>query len=194
MAKKNRVKIVVDTTGVFNDPTVPDDNPNGSLRGHLTAGAWKVINSAPFKIKVKTKKFLMIVTPLFMELIILNLTFQDYLNKDGESRINRDFLNNIYKESANGLQKNLLCYSKDQNISSDLKGKLFAVIIEAHDTHTRTGFINLNPDMLGKIGLEVNHMVNIPVTHCTLFGWYDNEYGSYVNCLGKLVTYIDSNL
>jgi len=45
------VRLVVDTTGRFLDPTLPGDEPKGSLRGHLLAGAEKVIASAPFKIK-----------------------------------------------------------------------------------------------------------------------------------------------
>ncbi len=51
--KDNKVKLVVDTTGKFKDPTVPADDPKGSVRGHLEAGAEKVIVSAPFKIKDK---------------------------------------------------------------------------------------------------------------------------------------------
>jgi glyceraldehyde 3-phosphate dehydrogenase len=49
------VEVVVDATGVFVDPTVPSDDPKGSARGHLAAGAKKVILSAPFKIKDKSK-------------------------------------------------------------------------------------------------------------------------------------------
>jgi glyceraldehyde 3-phosphate dehydrogenase len=49
------VKLVVDTTGQFLDPTLPPDAPKGSVRGHLDAGADKVIVSAPFKIKDKKK-------------------------------------------------------------------------------------------------------------------------------------------
>ncbi|MBW1970815.1 MAG: glyceraldehyde-3-phosphate dehydrogenase, partial [Deltaproteobacteria bacterium] len=49
--KKQGVKLVVDTTGNFLDPTLPPDHPKGSLRGHLEAGAEKIIVSAPFKIK-----------------------------------------------------------------------------------------------------------------------------------------------
>jgi glyceraldehyde 3-phosphate dehydrogenase len=45
------VKLVVDTTGKFLDPTVQPNHPNGSLRGHLEGGAQKVIVSAPFKIR-----------------------------------------------------------------------------------------------------------------------------------------------
>ncbi len=49
------VKLVVDTTGQFLDPTLPADHPKGSVRGHLESGAQKVITSAPFKIKDKGK-------------------------------------------------------------------------------------------------------------------------------------------
>ena len=47
------VRMVVDTTGKFLDPTLPSDHPNGSVRGHLDGGAEKVVASAPFKIKDK---------------------------------------------------------------------------------------------------------------------------------------------
>lgn len=47
------VKIVVEATGSFVDPTIPPDAKEGSLRGHIEAGAEKVIVSAPFKIKEK---------------------------------------------------------------------------------------------------------------------------------------------
>ena len=41
--KENGVRLVVDTTGVFNDPTADADAPRGALRGHLAAGAEKVV-------------------------------------------------------------------------------------------------------------------------------------------------------
>lgn len=50
------VEIVVDATGAFLDPTVPADDPKGSLRGHIAAGARKVVVSAPFKIKDKGRE------------------------------------------------------------------------------------------------------------------------------------------
>lgn len=49
--KNEGVRVVVDCTGRFLDPTVPGNDPNGSIAGHLVAGAQKVIASAPFKIK-----------------------------------------------------------------------------------------------------------------------------------------------
>jgi len=49
------VKLVVETTGQFLDPTLASDHPGGSVRGHLESGADKVIVSAPFKIADKGK-------------------------------------------------------------------------------------------------------------------------------------------
>ncbi len=48
---QNNVNIVVDTTGQFLDPNLSADDPKGSIRGHIDAGAQKVIASAPFKLK-----------------------------------------------------------------------------------------------------------------------------------------------
>lgn len=308
--KEYGVKLVIDSTGAFNDPGVFEDDGRGSLRGHIFAGAEKVINSAPFKIKDKSRKILEdcttlvyginhisfnqdkhniisaasctttalahMVKPLLekeetrniltaslstihaatnsqrvldslpgaddkdlrknrmvfnniilsttgaanaleevlpevkrigfmadsvriptdtVSLIILNLTFHSKLDNRGNSFINRKLINKIYQEAAQGPQKDLLCFSEDQNVSSDLKGKLSAVTIEGHATHTRTSFISFNPQMLRETGLETNNKtVNIPITHLTIFGWYDNEYGSYVHCLGKLSGYIHRKL
>ena len=44
--KKHNVELVVDTTGEFLDPTLPGDAPKGAVRGHLEAGAGRVIVSA----------------------------------------------------------------------------------------------------------------------------------------------------
>jgi glyceraldehyde 3-phosphate dehydrogenase len=47
-------QVVIESTGQFTDPTLPPDAKGGALRGHLAAGARKVVVSAPFKIKDKT--------------------------------------------------------------------------------------------------------------------------------------------
>lgn len=49
--REHKARLVVDTTGKFLDPTADAEAPKGSLRGHLSAGAEKVIVSAPFKTK-----------------------------------------------------------------------------------------------------------------------------------------------
>lgn len=53
--KHHNISLVIDTTGGFADPTLSANEPKGSLRGHIEAGAERVILSAPFKIKDKTK-------------------------------------------------------------------------------------------------------------------------------------------
>ncbi|MBW1964746.1 MAG: glyceraldehyde-3-phosphate dehydrogenase, partial [Deltaproteobacteria bacterium] len=53
--REHGARLVVETTGQFTDPTLSPDGPKGSVRGHLESGAKKVVVSAPFKIKDKTK-------------------------------------------------------------------------------------------------------------------------------------------
>jgi len=64
-----------------------------------------------------------------------------------------------------------------------------AATIEGHETHSRTAEATID---LAKIpglntGLLTNSgetVVRIPVTQAVIYGWYDNEMGSYVNMLG----------
>jgi glyceraldehyde 3-phosphate dehydrogenase len=304
------VRIVVDATGAFNDPTRPVGHPKGSLRGHLEAGAEKVLNSATFKIKDKsqpqpedtvtliygvnhdalnptqhhlisaasctTTALAHMVKPLldnlhssnimtasmstvhaatnsqtvldtvpktgardlrrnrsvlnniiltstgagqaleqvipeigaigFMadsvrvpilteSLIILNVTFQTVLERDDQSSGYRDRLNKIYADAAAGSQKGLLVYSEEQNVPADVMGMKAAVVIEAAETHTRTGFVNLDLGQIPGLNPEViqdldSATVKMPVTHAKVFGWYDNEYGGYTNLLGDLTVHV----
>ncbi len=307
--RENGVRLVIDCTGKFNDPTHPAGREGGSLRGHLEAGAEKVLLSAPFKIKDKTKpmpddskmmvyginhldfnssrhrvlssasctttglahmlfpllqnletsrivtasmstvhaatnsqhvldavpkaaagdlrknrsvlnniilsttgaaKALEKIMPEIEEigfmadsvriptntvsLIILNVTFNSGITDKGEPVINKSFLNTVYSKAAAGPQKELLVFSQKQNVSADLIGFPAAVVIEGHETHTRTGFINLPESVMKSVGVNVDKDLNLPVTHAKIFGWYDNEYGSYVNTMGKLIRYLDKNM
>ncbi len=306
---KEGVRIVVECTGAFLDPTVPADNQKGSVRGHLEAGAEKVIVSAPFKIKdsclrmpddsglfvyginhmnydptkhhvlssasctttglahmmkplLETEETSQIVTASMstvhsatnnqeildavpgagtkdlrknraalnniiptstgaakaleevlpqvksfgfmadsvrvptctVSLIALNITFRTKLSQTGEPIINREFINETYRKAAQGAQKDLLIFNEQQNVSSDFQGYRASCIIEGHETHTRTGFIQLDSSTLQEFGVENAKDVQIPVTHAKIFGWYDNEFGSYVNSLGKLTVYVDKNM
>ena len=105
-----------------------------------------------------------------------------------------ELLNNIYRKAAEGSQKGLLVFSDRQNVSADLIGVRAAVVIEGHENHTRTGFVALPPETLMSAGIKADKAVEIPVTHAKLFGWYDNEFGSYVNCMGELAIYIDKSM
>jgi glyceraldehyde 3-phosphate dehydrogenase len=302
------VRVVVDCTGAFNDPTVPVDAPKGSLRGHLEGGARVVLNSAPFKIKDKSKKtpedaamliyginhaqfdpqrhhvlsaasctttgLAHMLKPLLdnevtahiltasmstihaatntqsvldsvpsadatdlrknravfdniilsttgaasalekvlpaiskvgfmadsvrvptstVSLINLNLTFHSPLDEKGEPIVTRGLINGIYAQAAEGAQRGLLHFTERQNVSCDLKGRKAAVVIEGHENHTRTGFIQVPREALAPYGLQDAEIL-VPVTHAKIFGWYDNEFGSYTNCLGELTVYVDKAL
>ena len=306
---KEGVKIFVECTGTFLDPTIPADHAKGSARGHLEAGAEKVIVSAPFSMKdssmrmpedsglfvyginhmtydpaihhvlssasctttglahmmkplLETEETSHIVTasmstvhsatnnqdildavpganskdlrknraalnniiptttgaakaleevlPQIREfgfmadsvrvptstvsLIALNITFRTKLSSTGEPIINQEFINDVYRKAAEGAQKDLLIFSENQNVSSDFQGFRASCIIEGQETHTRTGFLQLDSAILKEYGIKNAQDVRIPVTHAKIFGWYDNEFGSYVNSLGKLTVYVDKNM
>lgn len=122
-------------------------------------------------------------------LIILNLTFQTRI-ENGSASVTREVLNDAYAESATDDGDGLLVYSERQNVPADVAAQRAAVVIEGVETHTRTGFVTL--DLAGLPGLDpavraaLPAELRVPVTHAKVFGWYDNEYGSYTNLLGDL--------
>lgn len=111
-------------------------------------------------------------------LIILVLNLQD---DDMEKPIKRDQINGIYREFGKSSQ--YLEYSDEQHVSCDIIGMPFAAtIIEGTETHTRTASIKVNLDKLGCAG--ASGKLEVPVTQAVVYGWYDNELGSYTNVLG----------
>jgi glyceraldehyde 3-phosphate dehydrogenase len=116
-------------------------------------------------------------------LIILNCTFQSKLDDNGNSLINRESINGIYSGYAQNPDSGVV-YTEEQNVSTDMIGELAAVVIEGWETHARTGFTRVN---LADLGLAVDgDEVEVPVTHLKLFGWYDNELGSYTMRMSQL--------
>ncbi len=121
-------------------------------------------------------------------LIILVVNFQE--EPSGES-IRREVINNIYKDAAARDSRGYLHYTQEQNVSSDIIGLPRAgAIIEGNETHTRTAEVNIDlqkvsqiagQETLRKIGQD---MLKIAITQAVIYGWYDNELGSYVNMLG----------
>lgn len=114
----------------------------------------------------------------------------------GRSLINREHLLEIYQQASLHGSEGLLRLSMEQNVSSDQIGVDAAVVIEGQATHTRTGMINLDLKELqgAVVGDQLESMVSIPVTHAKIFGWFDNEFGSYVNRLGDLTCYLHSQM
>ena len=126
-------------------------------------------------------------------LIILNLTIQD---ESIENPINRALVNDIYRKAAEGPMSDHLIYSEEQNVSGDIIGMPeAAAIIEGTETHTRTSAIRVDPRMACRaLGESPDSIVcseiNVPVTNVVVYGWYDNELGSYTVMLGDRIVSI----
>ena len=120
-------------------------------------------------------------------LIILVMNLQEELS--GEP-VSREMLNDIYRQTAADDIKGYLHYTDEQNVSGDIIGMpRAAAIIEGHVTHTRTA--EQIVDLKKVPGLEKEFLsslkdvvIRIPITQAVIYGWYDNEQGSYVNILG----------
>jgi glyceraldehyde 3-phosphate dehydrogenase len=119
-------------------------------------------------------------------LIILVVNLQE--EPSGEP-ISRELINHVYQQAASDDPKGYLHYSEKQNVSVDMIGlPKAAAVIEGHETHTRTAEVTMD---LGKIpGIEKDiasllkdTVVWVPVTQAVIYGWYDNEMGSYVNIM-----------
>ncbi len=135
-----------------------------------------------------------------LSLIILNATFQAKRNDKGDAaNIDTKKLNEIYRKAAESNPENLVRFTMQQNVSTDLIGEDAAVIIEGQFNHTRTAFIPVDlshiPDLpAGLVGAMADKVLKVPVVHAKIFGWYDNEYGSYTNRMGDLTVYIHKNI
>ncbi|MGA3085759.1 MAG: glyceraldehyde 3-phosphate dehydrogenase NAD-binding domain-containing protein [Thermodesulfobacteriota bacterium] len=133
-------------------------------------------------------------------LIVLNVTFQSKNSKNGEAaELDIKTINRIYQEVGERDPEKLLIFSMEQNVSSDLIGLNAAVVIEGQFNHTRTSFIDIDcgciPGLLSEVLPSLpSNTIRVPVVHAKIFGWYDNEYGSYTNRLGDLTTYVHKQL
>ncbi|MBF0607229.1 MAG: glyceraldehyde 3-phosphate dehydrogenase NAD-binding domain-containing protein [Candidatus Magnetobacterium sp. LHC-1] len=121
-------------------------------------------------------------------LVILVVNIQE---EGSRITISREYINGIYKEAA-ALPHGYVVYSEEQNVSCDIiSTPRAAVVIEGHETHTRTAEVTI--DVTKLIGIDraivdglKNTVIGIPLTQAVIYGWYDNEMGSYVSMLGKL--------
>jgi glyceraldehyde 3-phosphate dehydrogenase len=124
-------------------------------------------------------------------LIILVVNLQEDPSVDP---IRREVINRIYQDAAARDRRGYLYYSEKQNVSSDIIGfPKAAAIIEANETHTRTAEVNIDLHKLCAVagsspstapGPTGDDLARIAITQGVIYGWYDNELGSYVNMLG----------
>ncbi|HMK92501.1 MAG TPA: glyceraldehyde-3-phosphate dehydrogenase, partial [Thermoleophilia bacterium] len=129
-----------------------------------------------------------------VSLIILNVTFQTESLPDGSVSVDRDAINRIYREAAEGEAQGLIKYSEEQNVSTDMVGENAAIVIEATETHTRTGFMDLVVPCQYPGATQPTESVRVALTHVKVFGWYDNEMGSYTYRMGELLKSIARTL
>ncbi|HHO48500.1 MAG TPA: glyceraldehyde-3-phosphate dehydrogenase [Desulfobacteraceae bacterium] len=125
-------------------------------------------------------------------LIVLVLNLQD----DLESPVGRALINSVYRDYAK--TSPYLIYSEEQNVSSDIIGfPRAAAVIESTETHTRTASIRVNLERVKSCNFEPGQappILEVPVTQAVIYGWYDNELGSYTNMLGDLTVSVAEKL
>lgn len=120
-------------------------------------------------------------------LIVLVLNIQD----DLDNPTKRGDINGIYRDFAK--INSYLEFTEEQNVSSDILGTpKAAAVIEGSETHTRTANVRVN---LAKAKANCllpgsDPILQIPITQAVVYGWYDNELGSYTNMLGDLTVHV----
>jgi glyceraldehyde 3-phosphate dehydrogenase len=128
-------------------------------------------------------------------LIILVLSIQEH---PAEEPVRRGVINSVYEQAALLDPNGYLQYTEKQNVSGDILGTpQAAAVIEGDVTHTRTADLSLDLASVPGLAQTVlktlrDTVVRAPVTQAVIYGWYDNEMGSYVNMLGdRTVTIAD---
>jgi len=130
-------------------------------------------------------------------LIILVINFQD--NPAGPP-IRRAMINDIYQRADQSDDRGYLHFSDKQNVSADIVGiPRAAAVIEGNETHTRTAEVTIDLANIPGIDKELlagldQTQINAPVTQAVVYGWYDNELGSYVNMLGDRTVTVAEDL
>jgi glyceraldehyde 3-phosphate dehydrogenase len=130
-------------------------------------------------------------------LIILVINLQE---EPGGPFVNRDSINDIFEQASAENPDGYLYFTNKQNVSCDIIGTpRVAAIIEGHETHTRTAdaWIDLKkvPGLVEEaLTNPQQSIIRVPVTQAVIYGWYDNEMGSYVNMLGDRTVSISESM
>ncbi len=130
-------------------------------------------------------------------LIILVVNLQEDMPG---GNIRRETINGIYRQTAQEDPRRYLLFSDQQNVSADIIGlPRAAAIIEGHETHTRTADVTIDLTKVPGLDKAVagslpDPVIKILVTQAVIYGWYDNEMGSYVQMLGDRAVSIAEQL
>lgn len=130
-------------------------------------------------------------------LIILVLSLQE---KVTGRTITREAINRIYADAAANDPHQYLHFTEEQNVSGDIVGApRAAATIEGHETHTRTAELTINLENVSGIPKSVlqameSTIIRPQVTQAVIYGWYDNEMGSYVNMLGDRIVSVAEHM
>ena len=130
-------------------------------------------------------------------LIILVINLQE---QPGGEFVRRELINDIYRQAAADSPEGYLYYTEKQNVSGDIIGMpRVAAIIEGHETHSRTAEATIDLAQIPGVDKKAfsnphDMVVHIPVTQAVIYGWYDNEMGSYVNMLGDRTVSVAENM
>jgi glyceraldehyde 3-phosphate dehydrogenase len=125
-------------------------------------------------------------------LIILVVAFHDEPEK---ALISREVLNSVYSRAARREKRGYLKYTEEQNVSTDIIGYAGpAVIIEGSETRARSAFVDLEVSRVCSVVRTdpLPSALKIAVTQAVVYGWYDNELGSFTNMLGDLTVRVAS--
>jgi len=130
-------------------------------------------------------------------LIILVVNLQEELTG---GRLDRTAINAVYRQAAADSPEGYLLFSEQQNVSADIIGMpRAAAIIEGCETHTRTAEAPVDLSKVPGLPSELlaslkSMLIRVPVTQAVIYGWYDNEKGSYVRMLGDRTVSIAETL
>ncbi|MCF8127989.1 MAG: glyceraldehyde-3-phosphate dehydrogenase [Deltaproteobacteria bacterium] len=120
-------------------------------------------------------------------LVMLMVNLQD----DPDQPVSRDEINQVYRKAADGYLSPYISYSDAQNVSSDIIGTAAAVVVEGKETRVQKGAVRAVVTPGCRIFPEESlHpadgcRVEIPVNQLVVYGWYDNELGSFTHMLGE---------
>ena len=127
-------------------------------------------------------------------LVILVVNFQEEV---AGPWIRREDINEVYLDASRSDTRGYLHYTEEQNVSSDIIGlPRAATVIEGHETHTRSAELSVNIERFCQLpsGMEPAGDLRLAVTQAVIYGWYDNELGSYVNMLGDRTVSVSDSL